>query len=203
MIGEASSLSACQTDTDAETEGPARARERDARLTAIVRAEYAFLWRSVRRLGVAARDADDAAQRVLSVLARRIGEVRVGSERAFLFQTALRVAAEMRRGAARARLSLDPSVLAATVDDAPLPDSNVEQREARELLDRVLDGMPLDLRAVFVLYELEQMTTVQIAALLDVPPGTVSSRLRRGREQFESIARRLRAQLVGHQRGGR
>jgi RNA polymerase sigma-70 factor (ECF subfamily) len=49
--------------------------------------------------------------------------------------------------------------------------------------------MSIDLRAVFVLFELEQTTLSEIAVLLDVPRGTVASRLRRAREYYESATR--------------
>jgi RNA polymerase sigma-70 factor (ECF subfamily) len=47
-----------------------------------------------------------------------------------------------------------------------------------------------------VLFEIEEMTIREIAALLGIPYGTVSSRLRRARERFQEIV----AQLQG--RGG-
>ena len=46
---------------------------------------------------------------------------------------------------------------------------------------QVLEQLSLELRAVFVLYELEDFTMAEIARTLDVPTGTVASRLRRGR----------------------
>jgi RNA polymerase sigma-70 factor (ECF subfamily) len=57
--------------------------------------------------------------------------------------------------------------------------------------------MPLDLRAVFVLFELEELPTAEIASLVGVPVGTVASRLRRARGEFHRIAARLRAR-AGH-----
>jgi RNA polymerase sigma-70 factor (ECF subfamily) len=45
-----------------------------------------------------------------------------------------------------------------------------------------------------VLYELEQMTSQEIAELEGIPRGTVASRLRKAREEFERIAKRH----VGH-----
>src|SRR5262249_48318034 len=77
------------------------------RLHALVREHYAFLWRSLRRFGVPHAEVDDAAQRALSVLARRLDDVRLGSERSFLFQTALRIASEHRRTRARERVIAD------------------------------------------------------------------------------------------------
>jgi RNA polymerase sigma-70 factor (ECF subfamily) len=48
--------------------------------------------------------------------------------------------------------------------------------------------LSLELRAVFVLYELEDFTMAEIARTLELPPGTVASRLRRARETFERLA---------------
>ena len=58
----------------------------------------------------------------------------------------------------------------------------------RLILQRVLNQLPLELRVVFVLYELEELTMADIAATLALPPGTVASRLRRSREQFQLLA---------------
>ena len=164
-----------------------------ARLRRIVTEDYGFLWRSLRRLGVPEADADDGVQRVLGVLARRLHDIAAGAERAFLFQTAVRVASEMRRSQRRSRLTLVAGDLSEPYDDAPGPDAVLEQQQARRLLDEAIDELDIDLAAVFVLFELEEMTTAQIAVLLAIPPGTVSTRLRRAREEFKKTANRLRA----------
>ena len=72
------------------------------------------------------------------------------------------------------------------------PEELTERLEARALLDRVLDTMPEELRAVFVLFELEELSIDQTASLLILPRGTVATRLRRAREVFHE-----QAQLVG------
>jgi RNA polymerase sigma-70 factor (ECF subfamily) len=157
----------------------------------LVDTHYEFIWRSLRRLGVAQGDVDDAAQQVFVTAARKLAAIRPGSERSFLFQTALRVAADSRRTRLRRR-----EVAAGEVpdddeesDNAPSPEDAVDLRRARMWLDAILDEMSLDLRAVFVLFELDQVTMAEIAALLDLPPGTVASRLRRARCQFrEKVA---------------
>jgi RNA polymerase sigma-70 factor (ECF subfamily) len=161
------------------------------RFRELVDTHYEFIWRSLRRLGVAQGDADDAAQQVFVTAARKLAAIRLGSERSFLFQTALRVAADSRRTQLRRR-----EVAAGEVpeddeksDSAPSPEDAVDLRRARRWLDAILDEMSLDLRAVFVLFELDQVTMAEIAALLDLPPGTVASRLRRARCQFrEKVA---------------
>ena len=71
----------------------------------------------------------------------------------------------------------------------------LDQKRLRQMLDRVLDELSDDLRVSFVLYELEGMSSPEIAALLGIPVGTVASRLRRGREAFEIAACKLKAQM--------
>jgi RNA polymerase sigma-70 factor (ECF subfamily) len=51
--------------------------------------------------------------------------------------------------------------------------------------------LPDDTRPVFVLYELEGLTMDEIAACLEVPAGTVASRLRRAREAFQAAVARV------------
>ncbi len=157
----------------------------DLRLRAIVREHYDFLWRSLRRLGVPEAGVDDAAQIVLVVLARRLNDVRSGSERAFLFGTAMRTASDLRKKNARRREVGDDAAFESELSAAPGADELVDQRRARELLDHVLDEMPSELRTVFVLAELEGMTMAETASFLEIPNGTVASRLRRSRAWFE------------------
>lgn len=168
------------------------------RLRAIVDAHHDFTWRSLRRLGVPTADVDDAVQRVFLVIANRLADVTVGSERAFLFSTAVREAAHARRTLARRREDGDDALLEREDGVAPADDL-VAQRQARALLDWLLDEMPLELRAVFVLFEIEELSSPEIAAMLDLPLGTVASRLRRAREDFEARIARHRAR---QERGG-
>jgi RNA polymerase sigma-70 factor (ECF subfamily) len=82
--------------------------------------------------------------------------------------------------------------LAEPEDGAPSAEELIDRRRARVLLDEVLESLPMEVRAVFVLFELEEMTLSEIAALLGIPPGTAASRLRRGRELFQSAVARLK-----------
>jgi RNA polymerase sigma-70 factor (ECF subfamily) len=134
---------------------------------------------------------EDAVQQVLVVLARRLAEVRVGAERAFMVATAARVAADFRKMHVRRREDFNDGLLEARSSDIPPADELLDLARARDLLDVVLAKIPDDLRTVFVLFELEDMSTVAIAELLDLAPGTVASRLRRARETFEELASQL------------
>jgi RNA polymerase sigma-70 factor (ECF subfamily) len=164
----------------------------DARLQRLVGAQFDFVWRSLRRLGVPGDDVDDCAQQVFWVAARKLGDIHEGSERAFLFSTAMRVASDARRSRTRRR-EVHEEDAAEAADPAPDPEQVADRRRARAVLDEVLDAMPMDLRAPFVLFELEELPTTEIAALLHLPTGTVASRLRRAREEFQSIVARFKA----------
>ncbi|HYO93735.1 MAG TPA: sigma-70 family RNA polymerase sigma factor [Polyangiaceae bacterium] len=162
----------------------------DERLATLMAQELDFVWRSLRRLGVPASSVDDATQRVWLIVARKLPHILQGSERAFLFGTAMRIASEARRKIARRQEVLGPVEV---TDPAPGAEELLSQQQARRVLDEVLEALPDDLRAVFILYELEEQTAAEIASMLSLPPGTVASRLRRARSAFEVIIKRLKA----------
>jgi RNA polymerase sigma-70 factor, ECF subfamily len=165
-----------------------------ADLPALVCGHADFVWRSLRRLGVPEPHVDDATQQVFLVAQQKIDRIERGRERAFLFGVAMNVAAHARRAAARRREVSEDAALDLT-DPAPLPDAQLDEQRARVLLDEVLDGMEIDLRTVFVMFELEEMSMPEIADVLAIPPGTVASRLRRAREEFHKLAQRVRARV--------
>ena len=88
-------------------------------------------------------------------------------------------------------------VVPGTHDGRRIFDAELDRARARVLLDAILNAMPEELRTVFVLFELEQLGTPQIAELLGLPRGTVASRMRRAREDFEARVQRLEAQRRG------
>jgi RNA polymerase sigma-70 factor (ECF subfamily) len=156
-------------------------------------AHAAFVFRALQRFGVQESDLDDAVQEVFVVVHKKLGTVR-GSARitTWLYGVALRVAYRFRRTARRRRE--DPGELdqSHVPDSRPGPDSIAFEREAREQLAAVLDGMDPPKRAVLVMFELERLSTAEIAAELGVPVGTVYSRLSAARAQFERAVVRLR-----------
>src|SRR6185503_255224 len=167
------------------------------RLSTMFHHHYDFVWRSVRRLGVPEDAADDAAQEVFVVASRKLDAIDAGKEKAFLFGTAIRVAADTRRALQRRRQS-PCSEQPEPVDATPALDDLVDQKRARVILDQLIALLPEDTRPVFVLYELEGMTMASIASCLDLPAGTVASRLRRARELFAAQVARLEARSTGH-----
>ncbi len=163
--------------------------------SALVRAEIDFVWRQLRRLGLSPADADDATQQVFLVAARRRERLVAGKERSFLYGTARRVAANVRRSVQRRREADAPG--SEPPLDAPLPDEMLERRRARALLDSLLEQLPEELSRVLVLAEVEQLTVAAIAVLEGIPAGTAASRLRRARAAFRELLERHPASAEG------
>jgi RNA polymerase sigma-70 factor (ECF subfamily) len=171
------------------------------RLRRMVDGHYGAVWRTVRFLGVPDATAEDAAQQVFCIAARRLAEVTPGAERAFLLATAWRVASESRR-AARRRPPPSDSDVNEVEASLPSPEDLVDQKRARAALHSVLSAMPADLRMVFVLYEIEELTLPEIAVAVGAPLGTVTSRLRRARDEFQRAVKRRNAAAISPARKG-
>jgi len=155
-----------------------------------------FLWRFACRMGVGAAAAEDIAHEAFVIALSRIGAITIGKERSYLVSVVVNmVRRERQRRHRHEELTEEP---AAPQDDAP--DRALDDKRARELLDRSLDALDDDLRAVFVLHEIEEETMADIAQLLDLAPGTVASRLRRAREEWKRATERLKRDTIG---GGR
>jgi RNA polymerase sigma-70 factor (ECF subfamily) len=164
-------------------------RKAARRLRALVDAHWEFVGRLLRHLGVTEVDLDDAVQQVFLVASDKLDDIRAGSERAFLAKTGVNIAARVRRSRGRAR---EVAVEVDAADPAPTPDEQLDRERALAWLHEILEGMELDLRSVFVLYEVEEMTMAEIAVAMEIPPGTVASRLRRAREEFRARAHERR-----------
>lgn len=138
-----------------------------------------FVARALRRAGVPRSDLDDEIQRTFIVISSRLDDLRPGAERSFLFQVVQNIASHARR--ALARRHDFPSDKIPEQIDSLTPEQLADRKQTYRQLDRILGSLHESLRAVFVLYELENMELGEIAALLRIPRGTVASRLRRAR----------------------
>lgn len=156
------------------------------RLVAAVARHHQLVWRMLRRFGVPERDVDDAAQQVFLAFSHHLAQVEVGKEAAYLVAVVVRVAANARR-----KVERSPEVLSDELETAAAPhtpEGLLTQKQLREELDRALAALPLEQRAVFVLFELEGFSLPEIAESLQIPLGTATSRLRRARAYFEAWA---------------
>jgi RNA polymerase sigma-70 factor (ECF subfamily) len=147
---------------------------------------FAFVWRVLRRLRVADSSLKDAVQDVFLVVHRRLGEFEGRAKvSSWLFGICLRVAKDHRRLAHVRREVFDDSNFASLVDPRADTGAIAEQRERLSILDAALEELDARQRAVFVLFELENMTGDQIAESLQIPLGTAYSRLRLARPAFK------------------
>jgi RNA polymerase sigma-70 factor, ECF subfamily len=163
---------------------PAAGESRALRLRRLIDQYLDFMARVLRSYGVPESDVDDGVQQVCLVLADKIDRIEPNAERSFVFRTSQRLASRIRR--TRSRRNEVGEEAAANTMAALDPEQIADEREAFNVLGRVLEGLEDDLREVFVLFELEELTMAAIADMLQIPPGTVASRLRRAREQFQA-----------------
>jgi RNA polymerase sigma-70 factor, ECF subfamily len=150
----------------------------------VFRAEAPNVGRTLRYLGVREASLEDACQEVFIVVHRRLADFEGGSLRAWIRQICVFVARNHRRTVLRRKE--DP------VDDAPemvTPSTQQSDAERRQLRDRLLvllDALPDDQRAVFVLYEVEQLGMVEVAAAVSCPLQTAYSRLHAARAKMKA-----------------
>lgn len=155
---------------------------------------FAFVWRSLRRLGVRENDVPDAVQDVFIVVHRRLAEFEGRSKMStWIFGICYRVASDRRKTSRVVQLASNDEFLTDAPDERVDVAAEAERRQGLEKLDALLDEMPLEQRAVFTLFELDRMTGEDIAQLLEIPLGTVYSRLRLARDSFHRAAARLQA----------
>ena len=166
----------------------------------IYRENGRFVWLSLQRLGIHPSDLDDIAQDVFMVVHRRLDTFdRRARVSTWLFGICMRVAANYRRRRRWTREVLSggcederPSALAAA-------DDILVRREQRELAERALNRLEVAKRATFVMFELESLSCNEIAELMNVPVGTVYSRLHSARRQLEkNLARDLARRGLGN-----
>lgn len=158
----------------------------------LFRSYAAFVAAFLRHLGVRATDLDDVVQEVF-MSAHRKGGYRPGAASPTTFLA--RLALDARRWVARrnqrfARAQCEgvaSSLVAQTGDD---PEAGVGAQQARLTLQRALDALEPETRAIFLLFELEEQSCAAIAAGLGLKLGTVYSRLHYGRAAFRKALAR-------------
>ena len=168
----------------------AAARDGDRRaLDTLLRRHYDRIHAVCRRLAGSTRDADDAAQEAMIGIVRGLPRFDGRSQ----FSTwAYRIATnaaldELRRRKRRPALGVvDDARRPAEVID-PLAQRRVEASVERVSIDAALDLLPEDFRVAVVLRDVADLDYAEIATALDIPVGTVKSRIARGRSQLAAM----------------
>jgi RNA polymerase sigma-70 factor (ECF subfamily) len=169
-----------------------------ARFNAIYDTHVDFVWRNARRLGVDDAALDDIVQSVFLVVFRRLDDFEGRSSlKTWIYEILLHVVRDHRRSVRRKSPGghnpdgVDPAMLSAPLEQRP--DSLADRADAARLVRELLDQLDDDKREVFTMAELEGLTQREIAEVLHEPAGTVASRLRTARADFERAALRARS----------
>lgn len=135
--------------------------------------------------------AEDVVHDTFLALPKVVGNFRGASGlRSFLIGVAAnRARRHVRSVARRRRATARFAETAAERRDghAPGPDELAVRRRLADRLSAALDELGHDHRVAFVLCEVEQRTSVEVAAILDVPEGTVRSRVFHARRQLREL----------------
>jgi RNA polymerase sigma-70 factor, ECF subfamily len=142
--------------------------------------EYAYVWKTLGRLGVPPADLPDAVHDVFVVVYRRLDELDPDRPvRPWLFGVARKLAAARRRKQREQATA------------GPEPSGPADSFAERDLLWKALAELDDDRREVVILHDLEGHTGAAIAQLLGIPVNTVHSRLRLARADLVGAIERL------------
>lgn len=178
------------------------------RLDDAYRAFYAehvrYVWKSLRRLGVAERDCEDLAQEVFVAVHRHwVERDPARPPKPWLFGFAFRIAlGHKRRRATKSEVLTETERLPEAHDSSKDLGAAMNARDAYLLVHAALATLPIEQRAVVVLHELDEVPVPEIAAALGIPLNTVYSRLRLGRDRFRAAIKERSTQLTADIEGG-
>jgi RNA polymerase sigma-70 factor (ECF subfamily) len=154
----------------------------DQEFAALVERQARLLYRVAFALLRHPQDAEDAVQETLLKLVRTHAWRRAQDESAFLAR------AVWRNGLSKlaARRNEQASDFEAAASTLPSPDASPEHEaqsaQRSQRIAALLDALPADLRAPLVLTAIQELTSAQVALVLDLPAGTVRSRSLRARQ---------------------
>lgn len=175
-----------------DTGAPAAAPPPPIDFRALYDAQLAYVWNTLRRLGVPASELEDLCHDVFVIVFRHLDRYdRRRPLKPWLFGIAFRVASDYRRSA-RVRREV-PGAARELPSSAPSADEEVARRQGRALVAQALEALELDRRAVFVMHDIDGHAMPEIAEALGVPLNTAYSRLRLARADFTAAVRRVQA----------
>jgi RNA polymerase sigma-70 factor (ECF subfamily) len=156
----------------------------------LFRTHAPFVWRVLRRHGVAEADLEDVCQEVFVVVSRRLAEFEGRSSlRTWIYEIARRSGLAQRRSRIR-RADSSAALDAELADGGPGPEGALEQLRALRWLEAALARLSDEKREAFVLYELEEMTLAEVAQAQGCALNTVHYRVTTARAELQALAAR-------------
>jgi RNA polymerase sigma-70 factor, ECF subfamily len=158
--------------------------------------QFAYVWKTVRRLGIREAEQEDAAHEVFLVVLRRLDQYDPARPlRPWLFGIALRVVSSYQRAVrARHEVVMESAGSIEVADPGAGAEEQALRSEKQRLVLEALEHVEIGRRAVFVLHEIDQFAMPEIAQALGIPLNTAYSRLRLARAEFAAAAQRMAVQ---------
>jgi RNA polymerase sigma-70 factor (ECF subfamily) len=166
-------------------------------LESVYASQREYVWLSLQRMGIQRSDLEDVFQEVFMIVHKRLHTYRPDAKlTAWLYGICLRSAASHRRRAFRRRerpggVDLEPDGASPWQADGHAPDERLHAAARQARLNRMLDGLDPEHRAMVVMYEIEELSCAQISELTGLKVGTIHSRLHNARQKLAAAARRL------------
>ncbi len=163
-----------------------RAEERNEAFAGLVARHSRLMFRVAYGLLRNAHDAEDAVQEAFLKLYRGEAWRAMEDEKAFLARTVWRVA--LNRASSRASSGSGKTEEIAElelVSNEMSPEESASSGDERELLRRLIDGLPDEMRQTLVLSALEEMNSREVSLVLGIPQGTVRTRLMRAKAELK------------------
>jgi RNA polymerase sigma-70 factor (ECF subfamily) len=182
------------------TNPPAKLNRNALSFREVYEAYFRFARRTLRRLGVPDADLMDMTQNVFVVVHRKLPRFEGRSKLStWLHGICLRIASDYRRSARSRREELVDYHVIEKFAGRSVATSAPDKPSIVAFVESALHRLPANQRIVFLLFA-DNVRGVDIAALLDIPEGTVRSRLRLARETLRHEAARLKR--LGAKRSG-
>lgn len=149
------------------------------------------VFRLGRRMGLSEEKTADVCQEVFLRVYRNLGHFRGDSQfSTWVYRIAMNeVSRAHREGGLRRALSTLLGREKMPIETDAGPERRAQSVQAAQMLEEILARMKPKKRAVFVLYELEELSTDEIANVLGCGSETVKSRLRHARAEFDRLAK--------------
>lgn len=206
--GVRAALSAVRlTRPQAQPEAPPAPPLADPRVEALFQEYAPKVYALARRFGFDADEAEDGVQEVFVKVQRRISTFRgEAALSTWLYQVAVNALRDHRRRTLRLARPLPFAAGPGGFEDAepaeqrveaatPPPAEEAVRAERKTLIRAALDRLPARFREVLVLRELEGWSYRDIARVLELPQGTVESRIFRARERLAAELKKLEGAL--------
>ena len=176
--------------------------ERDRRFAEMAERQARFMFRVAHGLLRSVQDAEDAVQEALLKLYRSDGWLRMENEKAFLARTVWRVGLDVVARRPRGTEPLEDEAGREFAAGGESAEESLVERGERELLRRLIEALPEELRQPLVLSAIEEMTSREVAMAMGIPEGTVRTRVMRARAELKRRFEAMRKTRATRDRHG-